>query len=170
MPLFAFIASDGAGSMRNELLDAQDIDAVGKKLRSMGWKIIDAHEATQEERKQLPFLEIAPPSSTAPVLTLERDVRYAPIVETLRLYAGWILAWCGAVYLLGSFELAERIPFSIPFATELFGSTTMLFVAFGTYLFLLLTSIHTWMKGGILMGLLLTLLGSMMLWGFVMLA
>lgn len=82
---------------------------------------------------------------------------YAPLIDTFRLYAGWLLAWYAIVYLLGAYQFEQKLPFAIPFIEGLFLSPLVLKFAFGTFLFLLLSSLHRALGRGIWKGILLTI-------------
>jgi hypothetical protein len=105
-----------------------------------------------------------PPSPPAP-LQAPKD-EYLPLQDTLRLYAGWLLAWYGGIYLLGSLSVEDRIPASIPSIDTLFLSPLILLCAFGTYLFLALTSLHRALGKGAGKGILLTGIGIGIFWFF----
>ncbi len=96
------------------------------------------------------------------------DDEYLPLNETLRLYAGWLLAWYGLVYLIGAFQDEKLLPFTIDFIDNLYRSPLTLQFAFGTYLYLLLGTMHRAWGRGILKGLFLGIVGVGLLWAFVM--
>lgn len=91
---------------------------------------------------------------------------YAPLHETLRIFAGWLLAWYGLIYALGFLEVSGKLP-SLPFVHELFLSRVVLGFTFVTFLFLAASNIHKWMGGGRMKGLLLTIASLVILAGFV---
>lgn len=91
---------------------------------------------------------------------------YLPLSQTLRLYAGWLLAWYGFVYLMGSLQQAGLAPWAPEFIGNLFQSPLTLYFAYGTYLFLLLGTLHRSVGGGVLKGLLFTVLGAILFWAF----
>ena len=72
-------------------------------------------------------------------------VEYFPMIDTLRLFAGWLLAWYGVVYVLGSLHWAGTLPEGIPFIQALFESSLILRFACGTFLFLLPVAIFTFL-------------------------
>jgi len=100
-----------------------------------------------------------PETSTAQSEVADDETHYLPLTDTLRLYGGWLLGWYGIVYLLGWFQHTGRLPFSFDFIESLFQSALVLNFAFGTYLFLLLTSVHRVLGGGVWLGILLFLVG-----------
>lgn len=83
---------------------------------------------------------------------------YVPLGDTLRLFAGWLLAWYGVVYLVGDYQRSGKLPFELPFVESMFTSPLILRFAFGTFLFLFFSTLHRWMGGGILKGCTLFLL------------
>jgi hypothetical protein len=99
----------------------------------------------------------APLASTPPPPPETRS--YYPLIDTLRLYAGWLLAWYFVIYALGSYQFLRGIPLHIPFLESLFGSPVVLTFAAGAFLFLLLSGIHRAWGRGILKGLFLLIIG-----------
>ena len=73
----------------------------------------------------------------------QSDVAYFPLLDTLRLYAGWLLAWYCLVFAVGSYQFTKDIPFHVPYAESLFLSPLVLSFTFAAYLFLLLSGIYT---------------------------
>ncbi len=94
------------------------------------------------------------------------ELEYAPLHETLRIFAGWLLAWYGFIYALGFLEYSESIP-PVPFIHELFRSPLVLQFTFGTFLFLALSNIHRWIGKGLLAGFFLAIVWCGALAGFV---
>jgi hypothetical protein len=102
------------------------------------------------------FIPVPQPSVAAAVP--EPEGGYVPIGDTLRLFAGWLIAWYAVVYLLGSYQAQNKLPFDVPFVDSMFTSPLILRFAFGTYLFLFFGTLHRWLAGGIFKGLLLCVL------------
>ena len=105
--------------------------------------------------------ETKEPSDTAneaPLSELGSPARaYYPILDTLRLYAGWLLAWYCLVYALGMYQHTRNLPFRIPYVEGLLLSPLVLSFAFATFLFLLFTGIQ---RGkGKLSGIILAIVG-----------
>jgi len=143
--------------------------------------------AAMEEAPPPPFPLSAPPSETAPdesasriaaipateppsphvrspkseVLPPEHEKlsTYFPLLDTLRLYAGWLLAWYCLVYALGSYQNERPLPFRIPYVEGLFLSPLVLSFTLAAFLFLLLTGIWKFIGKGIFTGLILTIVG-----------
>lgn len=78
---------------------------------------------------------------------------YYPLLDTLRLYAGWLLAWYVFVIALGAYQETKNLPFTIPLVEGLWQSVLIIRAAFGVFLFLMLTSLYRffgsrrWMGG-----------------------
>lgn len=83
---------------------------------------------------------------------------YAPLLDTLRLYAGWLLGWYALLLLLGGEHAAGRLPVTFDWAQNIAASALVLRFSFATFLFLMLSSMHRALKGGMVMGLMLTVL------------
>lgn len=121
---------------------------------------------------QKPVAKVAPlpwsaSSNAAPVKkpSSESDT-YAPLHETLRIFAGWLLAWYGLIYALGFLEHGGGLP-PIPFVHELFISPLVLQFTFGTFLLLALSNIHRWIGRGMLTGFVLAIVYVGLVAGFV---
>lgn len=91
---------------------------------------------------------------------------YLPLVDTLRLFAGWLLAWYGLVYLLGAFQYNQKLPADVPFLQALFVSPLVLRCTLAVFLFLLFTDLHRWLGRGIGKGILLTIVAVGLFVGF----
>lgn len=91
------------------------------------------------------------------------DSSYAPLQATMRLYAGWLLAWYFLIYALGSYGELQPLPYRLSLVEQLFLSPIILLFACAAFLFLLLTSVHRFLGGGFARGLLCFMLGVMML-------
>ena len=88
---------------------------------------------------------------------------YHPLLDTLRLYAGWLLACLSMIFALGSYQELRRLPLSIPIVNDWVESPMILQVAFMTFLFLLLSSIHRAAGRGLWKGVTLTIIGFFLL-------
>lgn len=84
---------------------------------------------------------------------------YFPLLDTLRLYAGWLLAWYCLVYALGSYQYTRPLPFRIPYVEGLFLSPLVLSFTFAAYLFLLLSGLWKATGKKVVTGLIFTTLG-----------
>ena len=92
--------------------------------------------------------------------------RYAPLLETLRLYAGWLLTWYALVFALGGYQATKGLPFEMPLVYGLAQSPLVLTFAFGTFLFLLFTSLVKETRGGKAMGVIFGLIWIVAVYAF----
>ena len=106
-----------------------------------------------------------PPAAPA-VPKPEEDVAYLPLGSTLRLYAGWLLAWYAAVYVLGSLQQSGVAPWAPEFIANLYVSPLTLLFTCATFLFLLLGTVQKVLGGGMLKGVALTAAGLLLFYGF----
>ena len=98
--------------------------------------------------------------ATVKARTSEERIYY-PIVDTLRLYAGWLLAWYFLVYALGLYQTTRELPFRIPYLQGIFDSPLVLSFTLASFLFLLMTSLNRLVDSNrkFLSGLVFTVLG-----------
>ncbi len=163
MPTFAYIARTTDGTLERGTLEAASSEEAREQLRKRHLFVEQLqHEDGPPQTvgfsgAPLPWTVTDTPAASATSAAApaadETEHPYVPLTDTLRLFAGWLLAWYGLVYLLGSLQRSGRLPADIPFLEGLFTSPIVLRFTFGTFLFLLLTSIHRWMDGGVLKGL-----------------
>ncbi len=166
MPLYTYIAEDAAGVKQSGTVEAPTYDQAREILRKRDLAVSALAEFTLSEQDPLP-VETMPWSgrkkTSAPAA---EETTYLPFTDTLRLFAGWLIAWYGLVYLLGGLQLKKNISADIPFIAALSTSGLVLRFCFGTFLFLLLTSVHAWMGKGIAKGIVLTVIGLLLMTGF----
>ncbi|HVW66100.1 MAG TPA: hypothetical protein VHA78_00010 [Candidatus Peribacteraceae bacterium] len=166
MPHFSYIAHTQDGQVNRGTLEAPSMEDAREMMRKKGW--------TVEEITSMPTPEpLVQFTAAMPWTTIddakeqkktERKMKaeektYMPLVDTLRLFAGWLLAWYGLIYLLGDLQSRPHSPLALPFIDALFTSSLVLRFTFGTFLFLLLTSVHQWLGRGIGKGITLTIIG-----------
>ncbi len=84
---------------------------------------------------------------------------YHPLLTTLRLYAGWLLAWYALFVTVGYYAHVRSLPWDIPFVEAFFISPLIFSFTVSIFLFLLLTSIHRAIHGRAISALLLTACG-----------
>ncbi len=169
MPLFSYIAKDPNGRIERSTINAVSAEEVRENLRKKNLTVEDVLETVAVTPTPIvPSFTASKPWTTIEDAKEEKKVTkamaaeelaYFPLVDTLRLFAGWLLAWYALVYLLGDFQMHKHLPIHIDLVDALFISSLVLRFTFGTFLFLLLTSIHAWMGRGIGKGLALTVLG-----------
>lgn len=85
--------------------------------------------------------------------------KYFSLLSTLRLYAGWLLAWYGLFVALGYYSTVRVVPFDIPFVMSFYSSPLIYSVTVAVFLFLLCTAIHKAISGRTASGLMLTIGG-----------
>lgn len=115
---------------------------------------------------ELPNAQAAEPQTPASLPKTEEETAYLPLGSTLRLYAGWLLAWYAAVYVLGSLRQSGVAPWAPEFIANLYVSPLTLLFTCVTFLFLLMGTVHRALGGGVLKGIALTLTGLLLFYGF----
>ncbi|MDD5623098.1 MAG: hypothetical protein PHI23_00085 [Candidatus Peribacteraceae bacterium] len=180
MPFFTYSAHGSDGKIQEGTIDALSLQAAREALREMRLEPDTIEEkalAGQEfppmpfEREstaapdapsttptEVSFSPVAPPPEL-PSADTPAEPLYFPLLDTLRLYAGWLVAWYFLVYAVGSYQYQRSLPFSIPYVEGLFLSPLVLSFTLAAYLFLVLTGIHRKGHGGFLSGLLLAFVG-----------
>lgn len=88
---------------------------------------------------------------------------YTTFLMTVRLYAGWLLAWYFLIYALGFYGELQSLPFRMSMVEQLFLSPIIFLFSFAAYLFLFLTSLHKFLGGGFVKGLLSFVVGVILL-------
>lgn len=178
MPLFFYTARNKKGMLMQGTIDALSTQAARDSLQEMKLTVEELHEATMQEKLTLgaqattetpslpekleePVVEKLAKGwsdeadQAAPVKTTSN---YYSLVDTLRLYAGWLIAYHVLVYALASYQRSRDLTFTIPFVDGLMLSSLVLSFTFASFLFLLLTTLHKLLGGGRMRG-----------WGFVIL-
>ncbi len=84
---------------------------------------------------------------------------YHPLLTTLRLYAGWLLACLSVIYIVGSYQELREFPFKLSLAKEWIESSVILHVAFTTFIFMLLSTVHMALGRGVWKGVMLAVIG-----------
>ncbi len=166
MPLYTYIAEDAAGVKQSGTVEAPTYDQAREILRKRDLAVSALAEFTLSEQDPLPVESMPWSGRRKSAAAPSEEATYLPLVETLRLFAGWLIAWYGLVYLLGGLQLKKSISADIPFIAALSTSSLVLRFCFGTFLFLLLTTIHAWMGKGIAKGIALSLIGILLMAGF----
>lgn len=171
MPLFSYRATDAMGSTKQGSMDAASVDAARSALNEKGWAPIDVTEVSSE-----PFSFVSPqkpitlspqpaqtsqPSSTEEKMapTLSQKKVYLPIASTLRLYAGWLLAYYAIVYAVGWYAQSRPLPFEIPYVQALLVSPLVLSFTFAAFLFLLMHSLYRMWGNGLWKSVTVSVLG-----------
>ncbi len=112
------------------------------------------------------FVDEAPTLSapTTPAITQSSATglslrKYLPLLSTLRLYAGWLLAWYGLFVALGYYATVRSLPFEIPMVMSFYASPLIYSVTLAVFLFLFCTAIQKAIQGKLASGLILTIGG-----------
>jgi len=108
--------------------------------------------AWQKETTQPTTLSFNPSTGepTTPVKTSKKI--YHPLVTTLRLYAGWLLAWYALFVAVGYYVRTRELPWDIPFVAAFAGSSLVFSFIAAIFFFLLLSTVQRALKGGTLLG------------------
>ncbi len=172
MPLFRYTSHDEQGEAAQGMIDALNIQAARAALRQMNVQIDSIEEVDPIKKEEPVAWQVTEHETTATPVVLETSTAkrtgglYYPIIDTLRLYAGWLLAWYFLIYALGSYQFLRKFPFQLPYIDDLFWSPIVLSFTFGAFLFLLLSSVHRLFGRGLLTGAGLTVLGLVALFLF----
>lgn len=166
MPLFYYEALDPDGKRIQGTVDAISAQAARAALRQDHLEAEELHEATLDERKKFegyiptPQTKTPPPQKTVPA-PVKTEKKYYPFVDTLRLYAGWLLAWYCLVYAIGAYQNTKETFTNIPYVEGLLPPYSSIVFSFtiASFLFLLLTTIHKILGGTPVRNLGLFLLG-----------
>ncbi len=174
MTQFAYTARNEEGATVRGTLNASSVQAAHAALREMDLSPVELTESgprTQiPEPKQWNVIEPAPNEAAPAAVVMQTEEPavsvaaapvedYAPLSDTLRLYAGWLLAWYFIIFALGSYQFTRELPFTIPLIDELFLSPLILNFACAAFLFLLLSGFHRMLGRRILIGIPLILIG-----------
>lgn len=168
MPTFSYTGRDNRGRIDRGTMEAASAEEVRQKLKERNVTVEEILETRPSVQTNPVGFTPAMPWTTVEDKKEERKTEraiqaealaYIPLVETLRLFAGWLLAWYGMVYLLGDLMMQQKMPVDIPYLEALFVSDLVLRFTFGTFLFLLLTTIHHALGKGIGKAIMLTIAG-----------
>ncbi|ALM09778.1 MAG TPA: hypothetical protein DEB30_04735 [Candidatus Peribacter riflensis] len=172
MPQFTYTAIQSDGQRVTGNIEAFSLQAAREALRQMHLIPEELHEETAAgsppaappperpvEELLSPMPAVSPAQETAAPTAQARAAEertYFPLLDTLRLYAGWLLAWYCIVYALGSYQHSRPLPFRVPYVEGLFLSPLVLSFTFAAYLFLLFSGLwqllgKKWMSGVLLL-------------------
>lgn len=102
---------------------------------------------------------VSPPAPQAETKIETAAKTYAPIASTLRLYAGWLLAWYGFFVAFGYYATVRALPWDIPFVRAFYVSPLIFSFTVAIFLFLLLSKIHRATHGRLISGIFLSVVG-----------
>ena len=80
---------------------------------------------------------------------------YAPFVNTVRLYAGWVFAWGLAALTFVAYGHTRTLPFSTVFLDAFGNLSALILITISSFLFLVVTTVHRVLKGKLLLGIVL---------------
>ncbi len=106
-------------------------------------------------KRTISFIDTVPAAAQKPVAKKEVNAAsrtYHPLTGTLRLYAGWLLAWYGLFVALGYYAYGRVLPFEIPFVEAFFISPLIFSFTVAIFLYLLLTTLHKALHGKLILG------------------
>jgi len=164
MPLFSYTAHRDGHEHRG-CIEAISLQEARDALKHAGFLVQEIHESTGEEQNTVPPWERGMVVEREEIKKIE-EPRGGTILTTLRIYAGWLLAWYALIFVLGGYQLTKRLPFALPYVDSLVQSPLLPRFAFGAFLFLFFTTIYLSWNRGIFKGILLTMLGIAVWWGF----
>jgi hypothetical protein len=151
MTHFTYTAKGSNGAEKSGSVEAMSLQAAREQVVAMGLDPIEIYETPADSAKTA---QPTPKKAKPP-----RDTAYLPMFETLRLYAGWLLAWYALVYIIGAYQFSKALPFRIPYAESLFLSPLVLSFTFAAFLFLLLSSVYKHFGRKKIFGIILTFIG-----------
>ena len=189
--LFFYSARNSENELVRGTIDAMSAQAAREALKEMNLLAEELHEATLHEKEvAAKGKNNFPDKLHTPNLVLEGEVhepkqepvpikeekkkakkqsrakrkikkKYYPFLDTLRLYAGWLLAWYCIVYILGGYQHTRELSFRIPYVEALLPPYSPIVLTFtlAAFLFLLCTSLHRVLKSNKLAGIALTIAG-----------
>ena len=184
MPLYSYAAMNAQGETVRGTLNAPTLNDANMQLRAQNLQPQEVFQFSYDSASAPPSPAATPtpiptgipvaqhtpvpvdlPHAQAPAYdwtaaaTQQTEPQYYPIVDTLRLYAGWLLAWYALVYAFGYYTTTRELPFEIPYLNGIYYSPLVLSFTAGSFLFLLVTSIHRLAGRGFVRGLLLGTIG-----------
>ncbi|MDD5025796.1 MAG: hypothetical protein PHH13_00280 [Candidatus Peribacteraceae bacterium] len=181
MPLFTYKGHKEDGSVTEGGVDAVSLQAARDSLLEMKIFVDDIQEeggeptvdfsnawTVSDESQKAPFApnvavhdDPVAPTYDAGLPPAPPAMRvYFPIIDTLRLYAGWLLAGYILAFALGSYQAFKPLPFEIPYVMAFLTSPLILSFCLAAFLFLLFTDLHRLLKRGVFKGFVLTILAA----------
>jgi hypothetical protein len=123
---------------------------MGRDPELEGWK---AENATPKAERTLSFGQTANSTAESPTAKPAPNKKaYHPLFSTLRLYAGWLLAWYALFVALGYYARERTLPWDIPFVGAFASSGLVFSFVVAIFFFLLLSSLHRALHGKTMMG------------------
>lgn len=163
MTTFPYVARTSEGTLEQGSIEASSVENARAQLHKRGLTIeeLDGDDtAAFNEAPLWTSTDASPVRATAKVAKpATGDLSYIPLTQTLRLFAGWLMAWYGIIYLAGRYRADGRLPWDIPAIQGLSESPLVLRFAFAVFLFLMLSDIQKWTGKGPLKAVMLGVVG-----------
>lgn len=123
-------------------------------------------------KQAIGFTNIVEPATKSTPVAATKAARgaYHPLTATLRLYAGWLLAWYGLFVAVGYYSVYRVLPWDIPFVQAFYMSQLIFSFIAAIFIFLMMSAIHKAVKGGVLAGIAFSILGIALFVGVKLLA
>jgi hypothetical protein len=99
------------------------------------------------------------PAPLKPSVCAATESGYLPLSDTLRIYAGWLLAFLFVIFAAGSYQYLRALPLENELLSDWVTSQLVLNVAATTFTFLLLSSLHRALGKSVWLGILCTAIG-----------
>jgi hypothetical protein len=165
MTSYSYQATDSSGNTQEGTVEAHSLQAARDAVIALGLEPVEIYEpaTTAVRTPDAPWVDpmqsLDVEKDPEPQISTQAALTYFPLLETLRLYAGWLLAWYSIVYAFGAYQSLKDIPYRIPYAESLFLSPLVLSFTFAAYLFLLLSGVYTMTGRSKKIGIVLTVIG-----------
>lgn len=169
MPSFPYVARTPNGTLERGIVDVDTIDAVKTYIHAKGWTVEEIAGDSQAPFIETPTwttIEHGNASTTMQAPVIELETVYIPLLQTMRLFAGWLMAWYGLIYFAGTYRGDGRLPYDIPLIQSLASSDLVLRFSFAVFLFLLLSDVYTWTAKKAVIGVFVTIVGITAMWMF----
>lgn len=115
------------------------------------------------EKKKISFTQPDPVVETQTKKKVEAQKlaqeEYHPLMNTLLLYAGWLLAWYGIFVALGHYASVRALPWDIPFVQAFYISPFIFTITSAIFFFLMFNAINKAIHGKWIGGILFSILG-----------
>jgi hypothetical protein len=165
MPSFPYVARTSQGTLERGTIDAETAKQARERLHRRGLTVEELGDDSTIGLSETPSWTVTGTSAKAAKTVVDKT-EYIPLLQTLRLFAGWLMAWYGIIFLAGSYRADGRIPYDIPAIEGLAASPLVLRFAFGTFLFLALTDLHKKAGSKAIIGIALAIVGVGLMWVF----
>jgi hypothetical protein len=148
MPRFAYTARTSAGEIVSDEIEASHAQEARQLIRVMGCELQELKEVPVKRKDPVWVVsgDDAAVAENSRKKSSEVVSSYAPLVDTFRLYCGWLLAWYFFIYALGGYQLLRALPLRFSLFVDLLSSSLIAQCAFAVFLFLLFSDLHRLMR------------------------